>query len=74
MRTETESRGKDCSHPPVHRNSADYYSPVSAHKTDPLRVSQDLVDSIKRRYPIEGAVLDLMLLDGRAILVDAAGG
>ena len=35
----------------------------------PLRVTPDLVKSIKKRYPIESAVLDLMLLDGRAVLV-----
>ena len=35
----------------------------------PLRVAQDTVDSIKKKYPLEGAILELMLLDGRAVLV-----
>ena len=35
----------------------------------PLRVAHDTVDSIKKKYPLEGAILELMLLDGRAVLV-----
>ena len=42
----------------------------SPEKISPLRITSDLVDSIRQKYPIEGAVLDLMLLDGRAVLVD----
>ncbi len=32
-----------------------------------------VVEAIARRYPVEGAVLQLMIADGRAILVDDEG-
>lgn len=39
----------------------------------PLRLRGDTLKSIRARYPIEGRVLDLMVADGRAVLVDGNG-
>lgn len=40
----------------------------------PLRVRPDVVEAIQRRFPVEAAVLRLMIADGRAVLVDSPAG
>ena len=49
--------------------SSSNFPSANSQRDEPLFVTPELVRSIKRRFPIEGAVLDLMLLDGRAVLI-----
>ena len=74
LKTRTEPPGKlggtpgACMSP--HYVVDDYSHAETKNISPPLRVTRELAESIKRRYPIEGSVLDLMILDGRAVLVD----
>jgi hypothetical protein len=41
-----------------------------ATKEEPFMVESETVDAIRARAPLEAIILDFMLIDGRAVMVD----
>jgi len=62
----------DCTSP--HNNGTDYTIRPQTDNASPLRLTPDTLESVEKTHPFEGAILRLMVADGRVVLVDGAGG